>query len=65
MIKIIEVYRMDSGSGSGSGSNTLGRDSTLKYCTPIEENKNDIICCNTPKYNLVVCNMLGYFVGIN
>ena len=29
---------------SGSGSNTGGCDLALKYCRPIEGNKNDVIC---------------------
>ena len=29
---------------NGSGSNTGGRDPAWKYCTPIEENRNGIIC---------------------
>ena len=29
---------------SGSGSNNEGRDLALKYCTPIEGNRNDTIC---------------------
>ena len=40
MIAIIEVYRMDSGSESTAGS----CDPAWKYCTPVEGNKNDIIC---------------------
>ena len=40
MITIIEFYRMDSGSGSTIG----GRDPALKYCTPIEGNRNGAIC---------------------
>ena len=40
MITIIEIYRIDSGSGSIAG----GHDPAWKYCTLIEENKNNAIC---------------------